>query len=558
VEVVENDRFANLQEPKRRKVKSKRRREVNAIRMAEEPVLPNGSPVTKYKSEKDGNRKHGVFGTIAGLFAKSSPTRKNWISRTDRTLKGESSDEGSVRYLAVTPSKQETNPKGSSGERLKKRKKDRASTLDLPVFETRGRPMSVGKGKARAASLDYGQGGIPDFEDRLPPRRMITRRRSSSQPHLPLPTEAASLSRNNSLTKSVASITSAPPVSNSSRTPTTVPVRRRSTSGGPHPPTKTNPHPRTGPRSSGPVNPVYPQPNLMSIVEEAVRVNRETRISMNPNVRLESIKAPPSVSEVLKHEAEAIRANIQPPTMLQTSPPTPAKPKSLPPRDTERPTVKQILPAQHNGDVSFQETTATPTNKPTSPLVDKPLPVKTPLKSALRNPSRTPSPNSSTLRLTVSSPPPPQLIGKISEMPEDDTASISSYETVHENFDPRSNSPPAPPVPPRDLVANTGVDSDLSNGTSSTAFASTDNGIPSRRKSVRMSLPPTYSITPSAKEDWEVEKQPLSGPREYARDEVSWTSRNGNIGERDLWEDSSDEDEEYRTARKLLNKLPGH
>lgn len=550
--MVENDRFANLREPKKQKTKPKRRSGLNSIRMAEKPALPNGSPVTKHKGEKDGSRKHGVFGTIAGLFTKSGP-KKNWASRADRNLRDDSSDDDSVRYLAVSPSKREVHSAGFGGERLKKRKKTRVSTLDHPAFETPW-PSSTGKGKARAASLDYGHRELSATEGRSPPQRVITRRRSSSQPHLPLPTEDAPLHRSNSLTKSVTSVMSAPPVSNPSRTP--VPVhRKRSTSTGVRSPTKTSPHRRTVSGSSNPVNPVHPQANLMSIVEEAVRVNREARISMNPNNRLESIKAPPPVSEVLKHEAEVIQANIQPPLMPQTPSPKSAKPKGLP-RNPENPVVKQVPPIQPNGDINFLETTSTPTSKLTPPLVDKPLPVKTPLKSALRNPSRTPSPNPLTLRPAVFSPP-PQLIGKISEQPEDDNASISSYETVHENLDSRSNSPPAPPVPPRDPVANTGVDSDLSHGTSSTAIASTDNGIHSRRKSVRMSLPPTYSITPPAKEDWEVEKPLWPGSREYAREEALWTSRNENIGERDLWEDSSDEDEEYRTARKLLSKLSG-
>ena len=553
--MVENNQFSNLREPKKRKTKSKRRPEVNTIRVAENPVLPSGSPVTKHKGEKDESRKHRVFGTIAGLLAKGSP-KKIWASRADRNPKDESSDDDSVRYLAVSPSKREIQSTGSGGERLKKRKKNRASTLDYPAFETHW-PTSADKGKARAASLDYGQGELLAAESRSPPPRTITRRRSSSQPHLPLPTEGTHLSRNNSLTKSIASITSAPPVSNPSRTP--IPVhRKRSTSGGAHPPTKASPHRRAVSGSSSPVNPVHPQPNLMSIVEEAVRVNREARISMNPNHRLESIRAPPSVSEVLKHEAEMIQANTQPPLMPQTPPPKSARPKSLSPRGPENTAIKQLPPTQHNGDIGSPETTNTPTNELTSRLVDKPLPLRTPLKSALRNPSRTPSPNPSTIRPGPSSPPPSQFIGKISEQPEDDNVSVSSYETVHENFDSRPNSPPAPPVPPRDLVVGTGVDSDLSHGTSSTAIASTDNGAPSRRKSVRMSLPPTtYSITPPAKEDWEVEKPPWSGSREYIPEEAPWTSRNGDIGERDLWEDSSDEGEDYRTARKLLNRLSG-
>lgn len=517
--------------------------------MAEEPALPNGSPVMKQKGERDKHRKHGVFGTIAGLFTKSSP-KKSWKSRADRNLKDESSDEDNVRYLAVSSLKQEGYSTGTTGSRLKKRKKNRASTLDHPAFETHGWPTTAGKGKTRAASLDL---GLPAPKDNLRPPRVVTRRRSSSQPHLPLPTEGTSLSRSNSLTTSVTSITSAPPISNPNRTPMSA-HRRRSTSGGIHTPTKISPHRRIVSGTSGPVNPIHPQTNLMSIVEEAVRVNREARISMNPNNRLESIRAPPPVSEVLKHEAEVIQANTQPPPMPPTPPLKPARLKNLPPRDPERPVIKQPVPTVQNGDVGLPDITDTPANKSTSALIDKHLPTKTPLKSALRNPSRTPSPNPSALaRPLVFSPPPSQLISRISETPEDDTASISSYETVHENLDSRPDSPVAPPVPPRDLVVNRGVDSDLSHGTSSTAIASIDTGLPSRRKSVRMSLPPTYSTTPPAREDWEVGEPPWSPQR----GEASWTSRNEDVGERDLWENSSDEDEEYSTARKLLTKLSG-
>ena len=45
-----------------------------------------------------------------------------------------------------------------------------------------------------------------------------------------------------------------------------------------------------------------------------------------------------------------------------------------------------------------------------------------------------------------------QVIGKASGNPEDDGVSISSYETAPENFDSRSNSPPVPPAPSRDLI----------------------------------------------------------------------------------------------------------
>lgn len=277
---------------------------------------------------------------------------------------------------------------------------------------------------------------------------------------------------------------------------------------------------------------------------------------MNPNNALESIKAPPSVSEVLKHEAEVTQANIQPPPLPQTSPPKPAKPKSLPPHSPEDPTIKQNLPARHDVDLVSPVVTNALNTKPISPHTEKPLPVKAPLKSALRNPSRTPSPISSTLRHPVASPQPSHRVSKISETLEDDSASVSSYETVHENPDSRPNSPVAPPVPPRDLVVNAGVDSDLSHGTTSTAIGSIDNGT-SRRKSVRMSLPPTYSTTPPARYDWEAAKPPWSPPHDSIRADATWTSRGENLHERDIWEDSSDEDEGYSAARRLLSKLAG-
>ena len=546
LQVVDNDPFQNLQEQKKRKPKSKRRLEVTTIKTGEGAALPNGSPVTKYKTAKDGSRKRRVFGTIADLFTKTSP-KKGRTSRADRNLKDDSSDDNSVRYLGVSPSKKEIHFTGSTGERLKKRRKNRASTLDHPAFETREWPPIAGKGKGRAASLDFHQGEPSGTEDQLRPSRTITRRRSSSQPHLPLPTETTSLSRNNSLAASVTSITSAPVTPNVNRSPT--PAQRRRSTSGVHTP-KASSHRRAVTGTSNPVNPVHPQTNLMSIVEEAVRVNKEARFSMNPNSRLESIKAPPSVSQVLKHEAEVVQANTQPPPIPQPSPPKPARSKSLA-RNPENSPNKQTPPTKHNLDVNSPVTTSTPTATPTPLLVDKPLPVKTPLKSALRNNSRTPSPNSSTPRPTVSSPLPAQRISKISEATEDDSASISSYETGHENLDSRPNSPPAPPVPPRDPVVNKGVDSDLSHGTSSTAIGSGDNGISSRRKSVRMSLPPTYLATPAARDD--MEKPSWSPPRDTVREDAPWTSRNG----RDLWENSSDEDEEYSTARRLLNKFSG-
>lgn len=106
-----------------------------------------------------------------------------------------------------------------------------------------------------------------------------------------------------------------------------------------------------------------------------------------------------------------------------------------------------------------------------------------------------------------------------------------------------------------------------SNSTSTTSSTNIDNR-PARRKSVRMALPPTFSTTPPAiDEDSDDEKrrhQPWAGrstpvhakpvhePHESHAPPTGWSSRIAR--DRDMWENSSDEDEgEYGTARKLLS-----
>ena len=190
---------------------------------------------------------------------------------------------------------------------------------------------------------------------------------------------------------------------------------------------------------------------------------------------------------------------------------------------------------------------------PARPLVDEPPATKTPPKSALGNHSRTPSPYSSESRPIVSSPPPVQPISKISETPEDDLASISSYETVDENLDSRSNSPPAPPLPPKDPVVDKGVDSSLSRGTSSTATGSVDDDV-SRRGRVRMQLPLTYLKTLPTKDHRGTGEPPSSLPRSSVR-VTEGTSRRASRNARNLWGDSSDEQGEFATARRLRSPI---
>lgn len=151
---------------------------------------------------------------------------------------------------------------------------------------------------------------------------------------------------------------------------------------------------------------------------------------------------------------------------------------------------------------------------------------------------------------------------------ESDISSLSSYETGHEVFE-DDPTPPAsptlpqapPPPPPHDDPAPGG--SDLSTSTSTASTASP----PVRRKSVRMSLPPTFSATPPALDETDEDErgrgrqEPWSAssrarpatPR--AENGSAWGSRIEQHGARDVWEDSSDEDVEYSAAKRLLTRL---
>ncbi|KAF9044708.1 hypothetical protein BDZ89DRAFT_157939 [Hymenopellis radicata] len=248
-------------------------------------------------------------------------------------------------------------------------------------------------------------------------------------------------------------------------------------------------------------------------------------------------------------------------------------------------------------------------SSPPAPSSSSPLP-RPPLRSALRNGgSRTPSPMSSAGRapspvkglLVVQAPSPlhavantasssnfvPEVVQTKSFSPpvqpkslspipsslledDDDTASISSYETTHEMFDDTQDeatpkpapASPAPPPPDKEYIVlspsapNGAVH--IQNGTdvSISSDSTVNNGTPKRRKSVRVSLRPTFSATPPAieYEEWHPSENTVIGETEA---ESSHGKRNGwKDGEPpDMWQDSSDEDEEYSTARRLLNRV---
>ncbi len=169
---------------------------------------------------------------------------------------------------------------------------------------------------------------------------------------------------------------------------------------------------------------------------------------------------------------------------------------------------------------------------------------------------------------------------------ESDTSSISSYETGHEVFESESepDTPvtsatplPAPaPLPPLPSASSPSppltqspehVDgllpdgSELSHSTNSTILTGPANGDqpPRRRKSVRMSLPPTFSATPPAIEDTDEDDggkhAPWSSPGGGSIAPSSWGTRIEANGVQDVWEESSDEDAEYSSAKRLLSRF---
>ncbi|KAF8554847.1 hypothetical protein OG21DRAFT_1508354 [Imleria badia] len=193
--------------------------------------------------------------------------------------------------------------------------------------------------------------------------------------------------------------------------------------------------------------------------------------------------------------------------------------------------------------------------------------IKVPLRSALRNASRTPSPSPAVV---------PEAKSGRSPRWRDSASSISSYETVRESFDeeerersvspPRSQSPvlrgrsdtpspppftfPPPPMDPPPPRGNLDVNADP-NAMAPTPTSSTSTGTPpSRRKSVRVSLQPTFSPTPPALCDEEGD-----GHAPWSEGQKTKTGQAKGKGDKggDVWADSSEEDEEYSRARRLLS-----
>ncbi|KAI0313802.1 hypothetical protein OF83DRAFT_1139801 [Amylostereum chailletii] len=270
--------------------------------------------------------------------------------------------------------------------------------------------------------------------------------------------------------------------------------------------------------------------------------------------------------------------------------------------------IAQVIPTSHSLPSQSQAQLHTPAHRLIAASV--------PLRSALRNRSPSPMPAGSTSTASLHSPSPslpetrivvPSAPGKVvlpppspspplppaeskaarAEKLESDSASISSYETGHSQFEDAETETEAPAPPPKfvqaampptptkdlangsplqsagmngdalavpgsDVLSASGSDvSTISGGTAGSGSGS-GSGV-ARRKSVRVSLQPTFSPTPPAVE--EEEEDGGEGERYLGAGEKGWSSRVREEGQKDVWEDSSSEDEEYAMARNALRKV---
>ncbi|KAH9915586.1 uncharacterized protein BXZ73DRAFT_54222 [Epithele typhae] len=462
----------------------------------------------------------------------------------------------------------------------------------------------------------------------------------------------SALSRNSSLSKqSIASAASAPPRM------ATVPhphaalgrqnssPRKRTASYDPKPTPasgQSSGHRRSASISAGssPLKLTSGEPSLMSIVEGLSSMNKQAAFKQDPSRLLVVPKAPGPVNVNIRDSWAEV-------------PVVPSVPYEAP-APSQRRERPNNAPQGEEGNYRNSLLLAGSISAPSLPLStpngsqnsQKALP-KMPLRSALRNSSRTPSPapaslpqvtrpalvngdSTATIRPALIASPSPvpfaasttiniaPVLMSASPQPRaqnhhglsplammqrrESDVSVSSYDTGIEDFEDAPETPPPPtPSPPEE-------DNDAQHIPSPTPSPPRplpppintntlqEQAPPRRRKSVRMSLPPTFSTTPPALDDddgdeasarhapWSAKGKGTGngngnghanpGPAPPAkahpqRNPAASTHGNGNgnaIGNgwgsrieesyaKDVWEDSSDEDAEYSAAKRLLSRL---
>lgn len=306
--------------------------------------------------------------------------------------------------------------------------------------------------------------------------------------------------------------------------------------------------------------------SLMSIVEDVARQNRNGRGA----TAMGSLSSPPSTTklEVPRAPIPGVPTNARWSSKLSDDR-LPVRSGSL---DIPRApgsvfSTSQSLPVVSGAQETARPNHETPPRRPSIGKGSSPAaasgsqsrktsrPAMSPLRSALRNSSRTPSPS-------------PAQVSEIRKRGADVRVEEDKPRgRTPEREEPEERTPrPARPgqaselndISMRDSVSMTSMssyrtadESPIEGGSApqhDTESSTVSTETPTRRKSVRVSLQPTFSPTPPALEDDE------------ARSRYPWSSTKKDRDNHDessepvIWQDSSDEDEEYSRARKLLSR----
>ena len=321
------------------------------------------------------------------------------------------------------------------------------------------------------------------------------------------------------------------------------------------------------------------QLSLMAIVEGVTRDNRtawdRAGAGLPPDPAggskvggLLSVRAPPSVTKynVRGEGGQGISfESVLAPGSVLATPPPPPQPASAPSSSAKQ---RQPRPSS----------LPPPPPRLSMPAAPAGTPPKVPLRSALRNPSPPPVPPPKPI--VIPSAPPrvsvepasaqtPNRRDRNEEDADDgsDSGSIASFRTVRESLEEGTPPTPTPTRAPAPAMTTSILASSSSlavhgqgQGESDVSAESTSGGT-KRRKSVRVSLKPTFSPTPPALDEDEDEIWKRSGrPEPLGHDAAATAAANDDGGvkvngrERDFWADSSDEDEEYSKARKMLTR----
>ncbi|KAF8346361.1 hypothetical protein F5887DRAFT_108876 [Amanita rubescens] len=338
--------------------------------------------------------------------------------------------------------------------------------------------------------------------------------------------------------------------------------------------------------------------SLMSIVEDVARANRDATEKLKVKKNL-------SMANLLPDQHASSENATSPGSSTLTlragsgsaSPPGPSGPAIYIPKAPQSLGRKELEAWGKEGSMTVS-TTASPASTPEKQREGRTSlgpgagsspsrrPAQSPLRSALRNPnSRSASPapvagsdhvtRNGSIPASATLPTPAASNEQVGRKGHDtdDAASVSSYETGREvPLEDPFVAPESGPVT-KDVnvqVADKKHEADAEARMLSPPPASvlSSNSTPQRRKSVRVSLQPTFSPSPPIiyDDDETREKNGIIPPKavwsaKQPRSE-SGTKTNGRSSKRrsedvplDLWEYSSDEDEEYANAKRLLSRV---